>query len=405
VSSHVDLSRAVEILADRVRALGDEEVALPLALDRVLAEEVVAARDVPPFAKAAVDGWAVRAEDTFGAGPLDPCELAIAGEALPDKPAERALERGEAIRIMTGSPVPDGADAVVMLENVEERGKVVRLTSSIAPRKNVAPRGEDVRAGDVVAARGRRLRPEDIGLLASIRKKTVRVHRRPSVLIWSSGDELVDPLSDDPGGPRAIFDANGYVLEAQARRAGALVRRGGILRDDKPAVRAALAHASEDVTITSGAASKGEHDFMAELVRELGELWVHGVSIRPAHPTGFGRIGERLHFMLPGNPVAAWIGFRVFVRPALRLLEGESKERAFARERVVRARLARKIGSVIGRTDFCRVNLASDGTVVPLTSGGAGALTTVTRADGIVVVPKELEGLEEGTEVDVELLD
>lgn len=403
--SHVDLARALEILAERVRPLPHEEVALPRALDRVLSEEVVAPRDVPPFAKSAVDGWAVRAEDTFGAGPLDPRELRIAGESFPDRPAAKPLGRDETIRIATGAPIPEGADAVVMLENVEERGPLVRFTGAIAPRKNVAPRGEDVRSGDVIAHRGRRLRPEDVGLLASIRRKTVRVFRKPTVRIWSSGDELVDPLSDEPDRACSILDANGYVLEAQATRAGAVVVRGGILRDDRGEIRAALAHASEDVSITSGAASKGKLDVMPDLVRELGELWVHGVSMRPAHPTGFGRIGERLHFLLPGNPVAAWLAFRVFVRPALMLMEGESKERAFARERVVRARLAKKIGSVIGRTDFCRVNLASDGSVVPLTSGGAGSLTTVTRADGIVVVPKEMEGLEEGTEVEVELLE
>ncbi|MBI3724602.1 hypothetical protein HY251_11700 [bacterium] len=156
--------------------------------------------------------------------------------------------------------------------------------------------------------------------------------------------------------------------------------------------------------VSSGSASKGTEDFVPLLVRELGELWVHGVAIRPASPVGFGRIGERLCFVLPGNPVAAWVGFRAFVRPALRILSGRKTSEAFRADRSVRAVLARKLGSTAGRTDFARVRFLEDGRVEPLATGGSSNLTTLTRADGIVVVPHALEGLEEGTEVEVELL-
>jgi molybdopterin molybdotransferase len=400
----VDLATAQKVLADRIRPLEPETIPVTEALGRVLARPVVATFSVPPFAKAAVDGYAVRAEDTFGAGPFDPVELAVAFEVMPGKMPPRPLGRGEAVRIMTGAPVPEGTDAVVMVEHAEESAGRVRLVQALAPGKNVAPRGEDVTEGDVIAPAGRKLRAEDLGVLASIRERTVSVHRRPSVHLWSSGNEVMDPLSDEPTREGAIFDANSYVLEALSASEGALARRGGILRDDRAAISAALGAARADVTITSGAASVGKEDYMPLLVRELGELWVHGVSIRPAHPVGFGRIGDRLHFLLPGNPVAAWIAFRVFVGPALRLLSGRSVAEAFRPERTRRAILARKILSVAGRTDFMRVRFNADGTVEPLRTGGAGILTSVTRADGIVVVAKELEGLEAGTEVEVELL-
>lgn len=405
----VDLATALAVLRDKVRPLPAETIPLVEACGRVLAEPIRSPIDVPPFAKSAVDGYACRAEDTFGAGPFDPLELRVAFEVMPGELPPRPIAKGEAARIMTGAPVPEGTDCVVMVEHAEEKDGSIRVVQALPPGKNVAPRGEDVTRDEVVAPAGRALRAEDLGVLASIRTKTVRVHRRPSVLIFSSGDELVDPLSDEPQRPGTIFDANGYVLEAQARHEGVLVRRGGILKDDRETIRAALAPRSAfagdaDVTITSGAASVGKEDWMPSLVRELGELWVHGVSIRPAHPIGFGRIGERLHFLVPGNPVAAWIGFRYFVRPTLRMLSGFAPDEAFKPERTRRAVLARKIQSVAGRVDYARVRFTKDGLVEPLRTGGAGILTSVTKADGVVTVAKELEGLEEGTEVEVDLL-
>jgi molybdopterin molybdotransferase len=403
-SRALDLAAAQAVLAERVRPLEAEVVSLPEALGRVAAADVIATRDVPPFARSAVDGFALRAEDTFGAGPFDPRELRIAFEVLPGRPREGRVGPGETARIMTGAPVPDGADAVCMLEHAEEREGRIRLVAPLAPRKNVAPRGEDCSRGDVVVARGRRLRPEDLGVLASVQERAVSVYRRPRVLVFSSGNEVRDPLDEGPVPEGSILDANGYVLEALATNEGALARRGGIIRDDRAAIRAALESAQADVTLTSGAASKGKEDFMPALVRELGELWVQGVAIRPGHPVGFGRVGARLHFMLPGNPAAAYVCFRAFVRPALALLSGISTKEAFRPARTSRARLARKIPSVVGRTDFVRVRFTASGEVEPVAGGGASALTTVTRADGLVVVPRELEGLEQGIEVEVELL-
>jgi molybdopterin molybdotransferase len=403
-AGHLDLDAALSLLRERVVPLGAETVRIDEAAGRVLAEDVKSPIDVPPFARAAVDGYACRAADTFGAGPFEPVELPVAFEVLPGKPPSRALGTREVARIMTGAPVPEGADTVVMLEHAEASERSIRLVAALPPGKNVAPRGEDVTKGQVVAARGRRLRAEDVGVLASIRATTVRVHERPRVLAFSSGNELVDPLSDEPQREGTIFDSNGFVLEALARGEGALVERAGIVRDEREAIRAVLSTARSHVTVSSGGVSVGQEDFVPLLVRELGELWVHGVAIRPAHPIGFGRIQGRLHFALPGNPVAAWIGFRFFVRPALRLLSGMAEKDAFAADRTARAVLVKKVASVIGRTDFVRVRFTAPGQVEPVRPGGASALTSLTRADGIVTVPRELEGLEEGSEVEVELL-
>jgi len=397
------LEEALAVIRDRVKPLPPEEIALDGAVGRVVASDVRSAVDIPAFARSAVDGYACRAEDTFGAGPFDAIELKVAFEVLAGKKPPRPLGRGEAARVMTGAPVPDGSDSVVMFEHVEARDASIRLVQALPPGKNVITRGEDVKKDEVVAPRGRRVRADDLGLLTSIRAGTLRVHRRPTIIIYSSGNELVRADSATQGDVE-IVDSNGPMLAALALHEGIAATRGGILRDDRTLIADALRSAKADVIVTTGAASTGKEDWMPVLLSELGELWVHGVSIRPAHPIGFGRLGERLVFLLPGNPVAAFVGFRYFVRPALNLLGGIPVAEAFAPERTRRAVLAKKIQSVIGRTDFTRVRFLEDGRVEPIRTGGASALTTLTRAAGIVTVPRDLEGLEEGTEVEVDLL-
>ncbi len=404
----VDLEAALARLVGAVTPLPAEPVGIRDVVGRVLAEDVASGLDVPPFARSAVDGFAVHAEDTFGAAPLAPNELVVVGTSMPGTLPERALQPGEALRIMTGAPLPDGADAVVMVENTDAHGdhgrgaRAVRILEAVPPGKHVGRRGEDVKVGDVVLAAGRHLRAADVAVLASIRRATVACHRRPRVAILSSGNELVDPLSDAPAGPTTIFESNGYHLEALVRAEGGVPTRLGIIRDDRDVLRdtIAAAAAEHDVVITTGAVSVGQEDFIPLIVRELGELWVHGVSIRPAHPAGFGRIGEALAFILPGNPVATYVGFWAFVRPALRLLAGRG-EGSLAPDRTVRAPLGRKIASQPGRVDFARVRLADDGTVEPVRVGGAGVLTTLTRSDGMVIIPGDVEGIEAGESVEV----
>ncbi len=271
---------------------------------------------------------------------------------------------------------------------------------SVVPGRNVARAGEDIRKGDRVLERGRVLRPQDLGVLASIRTVEVEVTRRPVVGILSTGNELVEPGSAEAGRRGRVVNSCRYMLEGLVTQTGGSARWLGTLPDDREALRAALEAFDGDILLTTGATSTGKEDYLPGLLAELGELLVHGVNIRPASPLAFGRLGKALAVLLPGNPVAAMVGFDVFVRPALQLQLGQREERW---NRRVRGRLRRKLASALNRTDFVRVRLVGDGEVEPLRSGGAGVLTSVTRADGFVIVPRDDEGFEAGTEVEVHL--
>jgi molybdopterin molybdotransferase len=395
-----DLESALEILRSSVEPLEAEPVRLEEALGRTLAGEIISAEQVPAFDKSAMDGYALRAAETFGASPTDPVPLKVIGEIFPGEVGDLEVGPGEAARIMTGAPFPDGADAVLMAEQTTDRGNRVLVHGSVVPGRNVARAGEDIKQGDRVLERGRLLRPQDLGVLASIRMVDLQVTRRPVVGIISTGNELVEPDSAEAGRPGRVVNSCRPMLEGLVRATGGLPRSLGTLRDDRELLREALATFEGDILLTTGATSAGKEDYLPGLLAELGELLVHGVNIRPASPVGFGRMGKRLAVLLPGNPVAAMVGFDVFVRPALQLLLGQREERW---NRRVRGRLRRKLASALNRTDFVRVQLVGEGEVEPLRSGGAGILISVTRADGFVIVPRDDEGLEAGTEVEVYL--
>jgi molybdopterin molybdotransferase len=287
-----------------------------------------------------------------------------------------------------------------MAEYATDRGDAVQAHGSVVPGRNVARAGEDIQKGDKVLGRGRVVRPQDIGVLASIRMVELKVTRRPVVGVLSTGDELVEPGSAGAGQPGRVVNSCRYLLDGLITQTGGAARWLGTVRDDREALRAALGAFDGDVLLTTGATSTGKEDHLPGLLAELGELLVHGVNIRPASPLAFGRLGKALAVLLPGNPVAALVGFDVFVRPALQLLLGQREERW---NRRVRGRLRRKLASALNRTDFVRVQLVGEGEVEPIRSGGAGVLTSVTRADGFVIVPRDDEGLEAVTEVEVYL--
>ena len=391
---------ALEALRSCVAPIEAETVGLDRALGRTLAVDVVAGYDVPAFDKSAMDGFAVRGAETFGASPTDPVTLRVIGEVLPGDDGAFEVGPGQAVRIMTGGAFPGGADAVVMAEHATDRGDAVLVHHAVVPGRNVARAAEDVRKGQTVLRRGRILRPQDLGVLASIRVTEVAVRRRPAVGILCTGNELVEPDSAEAGRRGRVVDSCGPMLEGLVTQTGGESRRLGTVRDDREALREAMAGFEGDLLLTTGATSAGKEDYLPGLLAELGELLVHGVNIRPASPVALGRLGKVPVVLLPGNPVAAMVGFDVFVRPALQLQLGQREQRW---NRRVRGRLARKIASALNRTDFVRVRLAEDGTVEPLRSGGAGVLTSVTQADGFVILPRDDEGLEAGTEVEVHL--
>lgn len=392
----VTVEKALEAALEDVARLAAEPVSIDECWGRVLGVDVTSGVDVPAFRRATMDGYAVRAEATFGASAYDPTRLAVIGESLPGSVPERPVGEGEAMRIMTGAPVPDGADAVLRAEDAAEGDEWVEVHAAVAPEKNIGRIGEDVTAGDRVLRAGRRLLPQDIGLLSSIGHSPVSVVRRPTVRVVVSGDELLDP-GDSPRGT-SIVDSNSPMLAAL------VVRDGGICQvvrvpDDPVEMRAALSEPGADVIVTAGAASVGTEDRVPGIVDELGTLVVHGVAMRPSSPTGVGRIGAAPVLLLPGNPVSCLVAYDFFAGPVVRRLAGLPEAWPY---RSIRLPLDAKLVSQIGRTDYARV-VVDDGSVRSLAISGASVLSSVTRADGFVIIPAGLEGYPAGAEVEVHL--
>ena len=302
---------------DGVGPLPAEPVAVTECVGRVLAAPVKSRVNVPPFRRATMDGYAVCAADTFGASAYSPVQLDVSGTITPGSGLPAEVRSGAAWRIMTGAPVPAGADAVLRAEDTVDGGSRVEVRAAVAAGRNVGRVGEDIKAGTEVLPAGRELLPQDAGLLASIGHDPVAVHRRPLVRIVVSGDELLAPGNRPEG--TSIVDSNSPML------AGLVARDRGIaevvrLPDDEDAMRDALASCGADVIVTSGAASVGAEDRVPLLVAELGTLAVHGVAMRPSSPSGVGRIGEAPVLLLPGNPVSCLVAYDFFAGPVIRRL-------------------------------------------------------------------------------------
>jgi molybdopterin molybdotransferase len=388
---------ALEWVDAHARTLASEIVPLESLHGRVLATDVRASMNVPPFDRSAMDGYALRGADTTGASEYNTLAFALRGEALPGRPYARMVERGTAIRIMTGAPMPEGADAVVPAEFANEREGEVEITTPTPPGKHVGRCGEDVREGALLLATGRRLRPQDVALLASVGNDRVNVVRQPRVRIVITGNEVVTPGT--PKGPHEIYDANSSLLRGLIARDGAVLETMRKLGDDRESIREALRAPGADVVLISGGSSVGAEDHAPSLLAQAGELAVHGIAMRPSSPAGFGRIGSTLVFLLPGNPVSCLCAYDFFAGRAIRLLGGRPKDWP---HRTRRAVLSRKIASAVGRVDYCRVRTHGD-EAEPLALSGASILSSTTRADGFVIVAGESEGYAAGAEVEVYL--
>lgn len=394
-----EVDEVVRLIETRLRPLSAEFVGLREAAGRVLCHEVVADVAVPAFDRAAMDGFAVRAVETFGAGPYNPLEFTVVGEALPGRSFDGIVGESQTVRIMTGAPLPEGADAVVPAEAAEEVGERVRIHDAVAPGRHVGRPGEDIQPGTLVLPAGRLLRPQDLGVLASIGASPVAVVRRPRVAVLVTGDELL-PCGSKPEGFR-IVDSNSVMLEALIRRDGGVPETTLMVPDRREAVRAALAAANADVILISGGSSVGKEDHAPGVLMELGELTVHGVALRPASPAGVGFLDERPVFLMPGNPVSCLCAYDLFAGRAVRRLGGRSTELPY---RTCTLPLARKLTSAIGRVDYVRVAIRN-GAVEPLATSGASVLSSTTRATGFVLVPRASEGFAEGTNVLVHCYD
>lgn len=395
----VEEARA-HILAS-VDVLEPERVSLLEAAGRVLAESVAADRDIPPMTNAAMDGYAVRGEDLSGDG----SRLRVVGEVAAGHAAQQRVETGEAMRIMTGAPVPPGADTVVRFEDTRaEEGHVVILRSP-SPGKNVRQAGEDVYQGQVVLERGKVLRPQEIGMLAAVGHLEVAVIRRPRVAILGTGDEVVPP--EKTPGPSQIRDANSYTVAAQVQRYGGVPLILGVARDQAELVRQGLRRALEheaDLIITSGGVSVGDFDLVKQVMEVEGEMHFWSLNMKPGRPMAFGTVGGVPLLGLAGNPVAAMISTKLFARPALRKMQGFSGWE----ERTIRARLAEPIERKDGRRHYLRVYVRdSDAGLEATLTGdqGSGILNSLVQADGLAVIPEDVRRLPPGSEVEVILLE
>ncbi len=387
-----------------IRLMETETIETTESLDRFVAIDVISPEDLPPFDKAMMDGYAVKAGDTFGASEEKPISLSLIGEIKIGEVPEKEVKKGEAIKINTGAIIPRGADSVEMLEYVEVKGKRIELRKALTPGENVAKRGEDIKKGEVLLVKGHRIRPQDIGALSGLGITKIKVYRKPKVAIIPTGDELVSPLKTPKAGQ--IRDMNTYSLSAQIKKCGGEPIPFGIIKDDykilKKKVKEALS--KTDIVLISGGSSVGAYDLTLKVMNSLtkGKILTQGVAIKPGKPTIIAKVKEKVIFGLPGNPVSVMIVFRKIVEPII-LAMMNAKEKI----RTVNARLARTVTSSTGREEFIRVKLEEKGgklIAIPLHRGSANIVSLV-KADGLLKIPRLSEGIEKGQFVKIELWD
>jgi molybdopterin molybdotransferase len=383
-------------IAQQITPLESEQVGLVHAAGRVLARDIIATAPVPPFDRAAMDGYAVCGEETFGASAYAPAVFRCVGRSRPGIRCEAAVGPGEAVQVATGAPLPSGGDTVVPVEATQTVAEQVRVHEAVPMGRNISFRGEDIEEGTLVLACGRLLRPQDLGVLSSLSVASVPVVRRPRIVILITGDELLAPGT--PAREFQIPDTNSVMIAAMAARDGASCEVVGPLPDLEATIRdAILAAASRaDVILISGASSAGPEDHVPGILRQLGRMVAHGLALRPASPTGVAVLGDRQTpvVLLPGNPVSCLCAYDLVASPIVRRLG----RRSGSPYRAVELPLARKLTSALGRVDYARVRIHA-GSVEPLSISGASILSSVSRADGFVLISDSLEGFPAGSSV------
>jgi molybdopterin molybdotransferase len=391
----VSVDEAVRIARSIAPPPSIEEVCLDEAERRVLARAITADIDIPGFSRSTVDGYAVRADDTIGASESLPALLATEGSVAMGERADFSVMPGTCGYVPTGGEIPAGADAVTMVEYSEVIGNEVLVKRPVAPGENVMARGEDFSTGELILSPGRLLSPREVGVLAAVGGAEIPVFRQPVVGIISTGNELV-PVTAVPG-PGRVRDINSFLVGAFLRRQGCIPVPFGIVSDDRQALRQRFSDALSrcDAVILSGGSSKDERDLTAELIRERGEVLVHGISISPGKPTIIGRAEGKPVIGLPGHPASAYVVLLVIAGPLLAAMTGRDERAAKTEKRV----LAENIPSARGREDYVRVRVSGE-TVLP-EFGKSGLMNTLIRSDGLVRIPAGSEGLESGEMVEV----
>ncbi|RJQ42858.1 MAG: molybdopterin molybdenumtransferase MoeA [Gaiellales bacterium] len=405
----IELPRAFAIIADQVPrpSLESESVPLDACLGRYLARDVFAEEDIPPFNRSIMDGFAVRSSDTFGATAGSPAYLEVSGAVRMGMAADLSIAPGQAAAIPTGGMLPQGADAVVMIEHTAPIDEsTIEVGKPVAPGENVVSAGEDFRTGDLLMKAGMRLRPQDLGALAALGHGSIDVFRPVRVGILSTGDEIVDV--DAPVGPGQLRDVNYYAIAGLVRSSGSEPVRLGICPDDAALIRDRLAGAIDtcDIVIVSGGSSVGAADIAPEVIDGLGEpgILIHGIAVKPGKPSIIAVADGTPVFGLPGHPVSAFDIYNLLVDRLIGLFYGGEDSRWSTRPQI-RAKLGRNLSSVSGREDRIRVTLEQreDGIWANPLMGKSGLISLLVRADGVAVIPFEAEGIERGGEVCVEL--
>lgn len=396
----------LEILKD-FAPVGAEIIHMGDALNRILSNDVISGEDMPDFSRSSMDGYAVRAKDTFGASDSLPAFLELSGEVLMGRAPEATVTPGTAVRISTGGMIPDGADAVVMIEychSVDE--KTIEVSRTVAPLENIIGKGDDFQKGTVIFQKGAVLRPQDIGVLAGLGIQEIPVYKKPKIAIISTGDEVI-PIDQKPE-PGQVRDINSYTLSAFCSRAGAVPVNMGLCKDDFDKMRETVCKALDtcDTVWISGGSSVGARDMTVKVLESFSgmQLLVHGIAVSPGKPTIIARIGNKALFGLPGHVAAAMIVAEIFLDPFLAKLSGQ--ERASGdRHQYVQAELERNIESASGRDDYIRVKLNRRDRRLfaePI-FGKSGLISTLVEADGLVKVDRNTEGLYRGRNVPVML--
>jgi molybdopterin molybdotransferase len=398
------LEDALKIVLETVPMLGVEKIGLLETLGRVLGEDIIAERDNPPRDNTAMDGFAVRYEDIKQAHAVTtPTVLKVIEDVPAGKFPAKAVGKGEAIRIMTGAPLPKGADTVLKVEDTEHTPDTVKVFKEAEQGANIRPQGEDVRRGDCIIPKGKAIRPSEAGMLAILAKPFVFVHQRPRVAILSTGDELAD--LDERFSEEKIVNSNSYGIAAAVQEAGGLPILLGIARDRPEDLKAKIRHGlNADLLVLSGGVSMGDYDFTKAVFKELGaEMNFWKLAIRPGQPVAFGRIGKTLAFGLPGNPVSSMVTFEQLVRPAMLKMGGH---RVLTRP-VVQALFQERFSKRPDRRHFLRGILWMEkGMLMVRTTGpqGSGILTSMVKANGLIDLPVEVEKLKPGDVVNVQVL-
>jgi len=398
------VEEALEKILSRIEPIGFEKVSVLDALGRVISEDMTAPRDLPPYDNSGMDGYAVRHENIRDASEKNPVRLEVIEDLRAGFISEKIIQRGQAIRIMTGAPIPRGADAVVPVEETRRGNGSVLILRPALPGGCIRRAGEDIKRGDRVIVRGDIIRPSEIGMLASMGKSFVPVYQRPTVAILCTGEELVD-VGENLDGVK-IVSSNSYTLAAQVRECGAVPIQLGIARDDKEEIREKLLHGlRSDVLISSAGVSVGDYDFVRDVLRELGaEMIFWRVAMKPGKPVAFWMSGGKPAFSLPGNPVSSMVTFEQFVRPSLLKMMGH---RQLFRP-VIEATLKEEIRKEPGRRHFIRAVVSIDQKeYVATTTGpqGSGILRSMVRANGLIIIPEDCDLVRPGEKVKVQLLD